>query len=92
LKTCLVLDEEGRIAMIYLKSLAVGVVTFTVSAVLYISIWSYLHRRSFHAPPGVEVDISLGLLLFRPWFWLVTFLAFALGFYWEYWRHGQRRA
>ena len=79
-------------AMIYVKSLAVGVVTFTVSAVLYISIWSYLHRQSYHAPPGVEVGISLGLLLFRPWFWLVTFLAFTLGFYWEYRRHGQRGA
>ena len=78
--------------MIYVKSLAVGVISFAVTAVLYISIWSYLHRRSFHAPPGVEVGISLGLLLYQPWFWFVTFLAFAIGFYWEYWRHAQRGA
>ena len=78
--------------MIYIKSIAVGAVAFFASAVLYIVIWSYLHARSFHAPPGVEVGISLGLLLVRPWFWLVTFLAFVLGFYWEYLNHRQRGA
>jgi hypothetical protein len=70
--------------MIYIKSMLVGALTFVASAIAYLIVLSAVLMRTYTPPPGSEVGISLGAVVFRPSFWLIAWLAFAVGFYWEF--------
>jgi hypothetical protein len=69
--------------MIYIKSTLVGLAALFVATIVYIvSLTSILLRR-YPPPPGVQVGFDLGGLVYRPSYWLIALVAFALGFYWE---------
>ena len=79
--------------MTYIKSMLVGALTFVASAIAYLIVLSAVLMRTplspnvvdVHTPPpGSEVGINLGAVVFRPSFWLIAWLAFAVGFYWEF--------
>jgi hypothetical protein len=73
--------------MIYLKSVAVGLLAFSVMAVVYVVIlFSYLLRK-YPPPPGAEVAIDIRGVITGPLFWVITLAAFALGFWLVYRRH-----
>ena len=71
--------------MIYIKSVLVGVVTLFSAAIVYFVILIAVLMRRYPPPPGAEVSLDLRSIINRePSFWLVAFLAFAIGFYWEF--------
>jgi hypothetical protein len=45
---------------------------------------SAMLMRTYTPPPGSAVFIKLGAVVWRPSFWLIAWLAFAVGFYWEF--------
>jgi hypothetical protein len=51
---------------IYVKSLLLGVVTLVVSAIVYLLVLFNVLIRRYPPPPGVEVGLDLGSLVFRP--------------------------
>ena len=63
--------------MIYIKSLLVGVVAFVASAIVYLVVLFSVLLRKYPPPPGTEVALDLGSVMFRPSFWLTVVLAFA---------------
>ena len=69
---------------IYIKSPLVGLVMLVVGAVLYVVYLVLIVSRKHEPPPGGEVSLDLGSLVYSPLFWLVALAAFAIGFYWEY--------
>jgi hypothetical protein len=70
--------------VIYIKSLFLGIVAFVASAILYITILFVTMMRRYRPPPGTEIGLDLRAVVLSPSFWLVTLLAFALAFYWEF--------
>jgi len=71
--------------MIYIKSIVIGVVAlFSATIVYFVILIAVLMRRN-PPPPGAEVSLDLrSIINHEPSFWLAAFLAFALGFYWEF--------
>jgi H+/Cl- antiporter ClcA len=71
--------------MIYIKSILVGVVALFATTIVYVVILIFALMRRYSPPPGAEVSLDLrSIINHEPSFWLVAFLAFALGFYWEF--------
>jgi H+/Cl- antiporter ClcA len=71
--------------MIYIKSILVGVVALFATTIVYLVILISVLLRRYPPPLGAEVSFDLrSILNHEPSFWLVAFLAFALGFYWEF--------
>jgi uncharacterized membrane protein YtjA (UPF0391 family) len=73
----------GARAVIYIKSALVGLFTFFVATVVYVVSLIFILMRN-PVPPGVEVGFNLGSFVYRPSFWLIALVAFALGFYLEF--------
>jgi amino acid transporter len=74
--------------MIYIKSILVGVVAIFATTIVYLVILISVLLRRYPPPPlppGAEVSLDLrSIINHSASFWLVAFLAFALGFYWEF--------
>jgi H+/Cl- antiporter ClcA len=71
--------------MIYVKSILVGVLALFSATIVYLVILISVQLRLHPPPPGAEVSFDLrSFINHEPSFWLIAFLAFALGFYWEF--------
>ena len=71
--------------MIYIKSILIGVVALFSATILYFVILIAVLMRRYPPPPGGEVSLDLrSIINHEPLFWAIAFLAFALGFYWEF--------
>jgi hypothetical protein len=72
--------------MVYVKSLLAGVAALLVATVLYLYIYYAVFIRPTlpKVPPGTAVGIDVRIFFGRPYFWLIAFLAFAIGCYWEF--------
>ena len=70
--------------MIYIKSFFFGILTMFLSTVLFVvgTVWWF--SRNIERPPGTAVGWDIRVFTQWPLFWLIVFLGFVAGFYWEF--------
>jgi hypothetical protein len=75
--------------MAFIKSLLTGVVTLLVSALLFMIIQTFRALRMARtemAKTGAPMEVGIDVVsLFRsPQFWILAFIAFGVGFWWQF--------
>ena len=71
--------------MALLRSTFVGIVALLIATIVYLLIAPAVFLRMHPPPPGItEVGFDLGSLITKPLYWLISIVAFGVGFYWSF--------
>ena len=74
--------------MVLIKSFLVGLMTLLVSALLFMIIQLFralrIARTEMAKSGAMEVGIDVIALFRSPRFWIVAFIAFGVGFWWQF--------
>ena len=74
--------------MVFIKSLVAGLVTLFVSALLFMIIQIFralrIARTEMAKTGAMEVGIDVVSLFRSPRFWIFAFIAFGVGFWWQF--------
>jgi len=71
--------------MALLRSTFVGIVALLIATIVYLLIAPAVFLRMHPPPPGItEVGFDLSSLITNPLYWLISIVAFGVGFYWSF--------